>query len=437
MFKLNTSSSLAPSLRHAPSYYAATLTETVTGDRLDETIQAEVCVIGGGFTGLSAALHLARTGRSVVLLEQSLLGWGASGRNGGQVHVGLRRDQDWLEARVGVPAARRLWQLALDGRAHLDWLMGTYGIDCDFRDGYLHADHKASYVKHTRDYVQKLRDEYDYSSVRFVDRDEISALVDTTTYFGGSLDTRGGHLHPLKLAVGMARAAQSHGARLFEDAEVTALQRRSNAWEARTRSGAIRADKVVLACNGYLRGLSDDVAAHVMPINNFVAVTEPLGEERAAALIRGGLAISDSRFVVHYYRMTREHRLLFGGGENYGYRFPRDIGEFVRPHVLGVFPQLAGVRFDFAWGGTLSITPTRMPYLREVASGCFNASGFSGLGVVLAPYAGKIIADALGGDRDAFQAFAGVPVPKFPGGPALRWPTLVAAMSYYALRDRL
>jgi gamma-glutamylputrescine oxidase len=437
MFKLNTSSSLAPSRQHAPSYYAATLGETVTGERLDGTIQAEVCVIGGGFTGLAAALHLARAGRSVVLLEQSLLGWGASGRNGGQVHVGLRRDQDWLEAKVGVPAARRLWQLALDGRAHLDWLMGTYGIDCDFRDGYLHADHKASYVQHTRDYVQKLRDEYDYSSVRFVDREEISALVDTATYFGGSLDTRGGHLHPLKLAIGMARAAQSHGARLFEDAEVTSLERRTDAWEARTRTGIVRADKVVLACNGYLRGLSDDVAAHVMPINNFVAVTETLGEERAASLIRGGLAVSDSRFVVHYYRMTKEHRLLFGGGENYGYRFPRDIGEFVRPHVLGVFPQLAGVRFDFAWGGTLSITPTRMPYLREVAPGCFNASGFSGLGVVLAPYAGKIIAEALGGGPDAFQAFAGVPVPKFPGGPALRWPTLVAAMSYYALRDRL
>jgi gamma-glutamylputrescine oxidase len=437
MFKLNTSSSLAPSRQHAPSYYAATLGETVTAERLDGTIQAEVCVIGGGFTGLAAALHLARAGRSVVLLEQSLLGWGASGRNGGQVHVGLRRDQDWLEAKVGVPAARRLWQLALDGRAHLDWLMGTYGIDCDFRDGYLHADHKASYVQHTRDYVRKLRDEYDYPSVRFVDREEISALVDTATYFGGSLDTRGGHLHPLKLAIGMARAAQSHGARLLEDAEVTSLERRTDAWEARTRTGIVRADKVVLACNGYLRGLSDDVAAHVMPINNFVAVTEPLGEERAASLIRGGLAVSDSRFVVHYYRMTKEHRLLFGGGENYGYRFPRDIGEFVRPHVLGVFPQLAGVRFDFAWGGTLSITPTRMPYLREVAPGCFNASGFSGLGVVLAPYAGKIIAEALGGDADAFQAFAGVPVPKFPGGPALRWPTLVAAMSYFALRDRL
>ena len=437
MFKLNTSSSLAPSSHHAPSYYAATTNESIDGERLEETVQADVCVIGGGFTGMSAALHLARRGRSVVLLEQSLVGWGASGRNGGQVHVGLRREQDWLEAKIGVAPAKRLWQLALDARGHLDWLMSTYGIDCDYRDGYLHADHKASYVQGTREYVQKLREEYGYSSLRFVDREEIRALVDTDTYFGGSVDTRGGHLHPLNLVLGMARAARSHGARLFEGAEVVGMRRGADAWEARTRTGLVRADKVVLACNGYLRGLSDDVAAHVMPINNFVAVTEPLGEERASTLIRGGVAISDSRFVVHYYRITKDHRLLFGGGENYGYRFPRDIGAFVRPHVLGVFPQLADVRFEFAWGGTLSITATRMPYLREVARGCFNASGFSGLGVVLAPYAGRIVADALDGEAEAFKAFADVPVPKFPGGPALRWPTLVAAMSYYALRDRL
>lgn len=437
MFKINTSGALAPSQTHAPSYYAATVSEPVTGERLDGVVEADVCIIGGGFTGTSAALHLARQGVSVVLLEQSLLGWGASGRNGGQVHVGLRREQDWLEAKVGAAHARTLWDFALEARQHLDWLMHDLAIDCDYRPGYLHADHKASYVAHTRAYVKKLNDEYGYPSVRFVDREEIATLVPSAAYHGGSLDSRGGHLHPLKLVLGIAAAAKQHGARLMEDAEVTELAHRGAGWEARTRTGAVRAGRVVLACNGYLRGLSADVAAHVMPINNFIAVTEPLGAERAGALIRDGLAVSDSRFVVHYYRMTKEHRLLFGGGENYRYEFPRDIGAFVRPHVRGVFPALADVRFDYAWGGTLSITPTRMPYVREVAPGCFNASGFSGLGVVLAPYAGKMLADALTGAPAAFQAFAEVPVPKFPGGPSLRWPTLVAAMSYYALRDRL
>ena len=217
---------------------------------------------------------------------------------------------------------------------------------------------------------------------------------------------------------------------------VTALDRDGTGWRVGLASGSVRAAKVIMACNGYLRGLSRDVETHVMPINNFIAVTEPLGKERAASLIRQGESVSDSRFVVHYYRLTPDHRLLFGGGENYRYRFPKDIGAVVRPRVLGVFPQLADVRFEYAWGGTLSITPSRMPYIREIATGFYNASGFSGLGVVLAPYAGKILADAIGGDDEALNAFAAVPVPAFPGGPRLRWPTLVAAMSFYAIRDR-
>jgi gamma-glutamylputrescine oxidase len=174
-----------------------------------------------------------------------------------------------------------------------------------------------------------------------------------------------------------------------------------------------------------------------MPINNFIAVTEPLGAERANSIIKDGIAVADSRFVVNYYRMTVDHRLLFGGGENYRYRFPQDIKAFVRPHALKTFPQLRDVRFDYGWGGTLAITPTRMPYIREIDPGFFNVSGFSGLGVLLAPYAGKIVADAIAGERASFDLLARVPVPRFPGGPALRWPTLVAAMSLYALRDRL
>lgn len=437
MFRFNTSDALAPTGAHAPSYYAATVTEQARGSEMGAVERADVCVIGGGFSGLSTALHLARRGMSVVVLEQALLGWGASGRNGGQVHVGLRRDQDWLEAKLGKSDARKLWDLSLDARAHLDWLLQTYSIGCDYRHGYLHADHKQAYCSHTRAYVDKLRGEYGYDSIRYVPQEEIRSLIATQTYFSGSLDTRGGHLHPLNLTLGIARAAQSHGARLFERSEVTRIAQIGSGWEIRTASSVVRADKIVIACNGYLRGLSSEVAAHVMPINNFVAVTESLGSERAASLIANELSVSDSRFVVHYYRMTPDHRLLFGGGENYRYTFPRDIAAVVRPRVLGVFPQLRDVRFDYAWGGTLSITPTRMPYLREVAPGCYNASGFSGLGVVLAPYAGKIVADAIAGDSAAFDAFARVPVPKFPGGPRLRWPTLVAAMSFYALRDRL
>jgi len=394
-------------------------------------------VVGGGYTGLSTALHLARRGVDVMLLEQSRLGWGASGRNGGQAHVGMRREQDWLEKHVGAADARRLWDFALAARAHLDWLIESYAIDCDLRLGYLHANHRARYTTATREHVEHLRTHYGYEYIRFVERDELASLVATEGYCSASLDTRAGHLHALNLALGLARAASSHGARLHEDVEVTGIAPHGGGWRVTTTRGEVSAERLVLACNGYLRGLAPEVERHVMPINNYIAVTEPLGAEGARRLISNGAAVSDSRFVVNYFRMTADHRLLFGGGENYGYQFPRDIGAFVRPQLLKVFPQLAQVRLDYAWGGTLAITPTRMPWVKEIQPGLVNASGFSGLGVVIAPYTGKVVADALCGERDSLELLGRVPVPSFPGGPWLRSPTLVAAMLFYALRDRL
>ncbi len=428
---------LAPSPRHAPSYYAATATEHAAAPPLTCDSSAHVCVIGGGFTGLAAALRLAERGIDVVLLEQSRLAWGASGRNGGQLHVGLRRDQEWLEKTLGEAHARKLWELSLDARAYLDTLIAAHRIDCDLRPGLLHADHKQRYTDGTRRHVDHLRERYGYSQIRFVERAEVRELVATDSYFSGSLDSGGGHLHPMNYALGLARAAQASGARLYEESEVQSVTRSGSDWLVRTPRAQVRANQVILACNGYLRGIAPGVEKRVMPINNFVAATEPLGEERARALIRDGIAVSDSRFVVNYYRITPDHRLLFGGGETYGYRFPPDIKAFVRKYALKVFPQLDPVRFDFGWGGTLAITPTRMPFVREIDPGFYNASGFSGLGVLLAPYCGKILADAIAGERANFDLLARVPVPKFPGGPSLRWPTLVAAMSWYALRDRL
>ena len=428
---------LTPRPEHVPSYYAATVREHCATQPFEGPARADVCVVGGGYAGLSTALHLARRGVDVVLLEQARLGWGASGRHGGQVHVGMRREQEWLERHVGHVDARRLWDCALDARAHVDWLIDTYRIDCDLRLGYLHADHRARYTEHTRRHVDFMRRSYGYEHLRYVERDELASIVATRDYHGGSFDARGGHLHALNFVLGLARAAAGHGARLHEQVEVTGLTRSSGGWRVTTGRGDLDAARVVLACNGYLRRLAPSVERHVMPINNYIAVTEPLGADGARRLISNGAAVSDSRFVVNYFRVTPDHRLLFGGGENYSYRFPRDIGAFVRPHLLSIFPQLDGVRLDYAWGGTLGITPTRMPWIRDVEPGLVNASGFSGLGVVTAPFAGKVVAEALCGERDAFELFGRVPVPAFPGGPALRGPTLVAAMLFYALRDRL
>ena len=428
---------LMPSATHAPSYYAATVREQVATEPFSGPARTDVCVIGGGYAGLSTALHLARRGVNVTLLEQSRLGWGASGRNGGQAHVGMRRDQQWLEARVGQADARRLWEFALAARTHLDWLIDSYAIDCELRLGHLHADHRERYTADSRRHVEHLRTAYGYQHIRFVGRDEVASMVASPNYYSGSFDARAGHLHALNFALGIGRAAAGHGARLHEGVEVTGLSRGDGSWRVATNHGELVAERVVLACNGYLRRLAPEVERRVMPINNFIAVTEPLGAEGARRVISNGAAVSDSRFVVNYFRITPDHRLLFGGGENYGYQFPRDIAAFVRPHLLKVFPQLAGVRYDYAWGGTLGITPTRMPWVRELEPGLINASGFSGLGVVIAPFTGKAVADALCGERDAFELLGRVPVPCFPGGPLLRSPTLVAAMLFYALRDRL
>lgn len=419
------------------SYYAATMGQSPVTPMLDGERRADVCIVGGGYTGLGAALRLAERGVDVVLLEAGPLGWGASGRNGGQVHVGMRQEQAWLERRVGRDDAAHLWRIAIDGRDHLDRLVADHAIACDLRTGYLHGDHKAHYVPETRANVDLLNARYGYEHIRFVGRDEIRSLVAGGGYHGGSFDARGGQLHPLNLAIGMGRAAMAAGVALHAGSPATGIEPRGSAWGVTTARGTVTAGNVLLACGGYLRGLDAQVDAHVMPINNYIAVTAPLGEERAAAIIRNGLAVSDSRFVVYYYRMTPDHRLLFGGGENYSYRFPADIKAFVRPHLARVFPQLAAVPIDYAWGGTLSVTPTRLPFVRRLRRGVYNVSGFSGLGVVLAPYFGKLVGDAIAGGNSDFDRLARLPVPKLPGGRLLRWPSMVAAMSFFALRDRL
>ena len=422
---------------HPPSYYAATATGTLEAKPLTEELECDVCVVGGGYTGLSAALHLARNGVKVALLEQGPAGWGASGRNGGQVHVGIRRGQYWIEKHLGLQHARALWNQALRAREHLDWLITTYGIDCDLKPGLLHAAHKQRHVLESHRYAEHLRRTYDYEHIRCVDREEMHSLVASQGYLGGTLDTRGGHLHALNLALGIGRAAQAHGAALYENTRVVGVTRRGGEWEVETQGGRVRSRQVLLACNGYLRGLSRTVERRVMPINNYIAVTEPLGETRANELVRHGYAVADSRFVVYYFRMTPDHRLLFGGGENYSYKFPRDIASYVRRHINRVFPQLSCVAIDYAWGGTLAITPSRLPFIRELEPGLYNASGYSGMGVVLAPYLGRVVAQAMLGDRNDFAQWSGIPVARFPGGVAFRAPTLIAAMSLAAWRDRI
>lgn len=411
------------------SWYAATATPLPPLPPLTGTATADICVVGGGYTGLSAALHLAEAGFSVILLEANRIGWGASGRNGGQVGSGQRRDQDWLERALGRTRARALWDLAEEAKALVKGLVARHAIACDLTPGVLHADHKPGFVAESHAYAEKLARDYDYRSLTPLDRAGIAAAIGSDAYHGGTLDLGAAHLHPLNYALGLARAAVAAGARMHERSRAL----RIDGTRVVTDRGAVQAGFVLVACNGYLGGLVPEVAARVMPINNFIVATAPLAEPP----IPGRVAVADSRFVVNYWRLTPDNRLLFGGGESYGYRFPADIAALVRPRMLAVYPGLADVALTHAWGGTLAITVNRMPAFQRLGPSVLSASGYSGHGVAMATLAGKLMAETVRGTAERFDLLADLTPPRFPGGAVLRAPLLALAMSWYALRDRL
>lgn len=416
------------------SWYAATATPLAPFPPLEGAAAADVCVIGGGYTGLSAALHLAQKGLSVVLLEAHRVGFGASGRNGGQVGSGQRLEQDVLERMLGKPDARRLWDMSQDAKALIRSLIADHAMPVTFHPGVAHACWHDGEVAHSRANAEKLAREYDYPLVEPLDRDGIAALTGSTAYRGGDIDHGAGHIHPLNFALGLATAAAAAGVRIYEASEVTGIEPGPPHRVILPRAEVI-ADHVILACNGYLGGLDPQIAARVMPINNFIIATEPLGPEYDSILPENP-AVADSKFVVNYWRRSDDGRLLFGGGESYGYRFPRDIAALVRKPMLAVYPQLRDARIDYAWGGTLAITMSRLPCFYRPAANMLSASGYSGHGVALATLAGRVMAEAVAGQAGSFDLLAKLPMARFPGGPALRSPLLALAMTWYALRDR-
>ncbi|QDY71558.1 NAD(P)/FAD-dependent oxidoreductase [Qingshengfaniella alkalisoli] len=421
---------------YPPSWYAATATPPGSYPTAKGELTCDVCVVGGGFTGLSAALHLAQRGLDVVLLEAQRLAFGASGRNGGQVGTGQRVDQTELERRLGKDAAHHLWDLGLESVALVRDLIDASGEDCQWADGIIHADHRERFVPESREYADHLQTAYGYDKIRFVDRAEMRSLVGSSAYHGGTLDMGGGHIHPLRYAFALARMAETSGVRLYENTRVTSLDPGITATVS-TDNSIVRAKHVVLGCNGYLGQLEPKVAQRVMPINNFIAATEPLDDATARSLLRDNHAVGDSKFVINYFRLSPDNRMLFGGGESYGYKFPSDIAAKVRKPMLEIFPQLKDTRIDYAWGGTLGITMSRMPHFARLAENVVSTSGYSGHGVAMASLAGKIAAEYVAGQAQRFNLMADIPTPCFPGGPALRTPLLALAMIWYSLRDRL
>ncbi len=417
------------------SWYAATANSIDRFPALDGEVKADVCIVGGGYTGLSAALHLAEAEFNVVLLEAHRVGFGASGRNGGQLGSAQRMDQESLERLVGQDDAAKLWDLAEDAKDLVKSLIAKHRIDCDLKPGVADLALSGAGQRELHEHAAHLSARYGYDQLELLDEAAGHALCPSPAYKGGYLDMGAAHLHPLNYALGLAQAVVKAGGRIFESTKVMALEEGQPAG-IRTANGTVRADHVILACNGYLGGLNSKVAARVMPINNFIAATEPLGDETARVLTRD-VAVADTKFVVNYFRLSADGRLLFGGGESYGYRFPSDIATKVRKPMTEIFPHLRDVRIDYAWGGTLAITMRRMPYLTRIAPNILSASGYSGHGVGTATHAGQLMAMAIQGQAEGFDTMARVPALPFPGGAALRSPLLVLAMTWFALRDRL
>ena len=418
------------------SYYVATARGLTDYPPLEGEQQADVCVIGAGFTGLSAAINLAEQGHDVVLLEAERIGWGASGRCGGLVGSGQRKDVIEMAEQFGLERSKQFWDFAELAKQEIRDRVEKHDIDCDLQNGQLVGIHKKSYCGWARELADELTEKYNYPFCVPLDRDEVRKYVATETFLEGLYDPEALGMHPLNYTLGIARAAAEAGVRIHENSRVLKYSNTDPAL-VETATGSVKANFIVLACNGYLDKLEPRSAGKIMPINNFMIATEPLGEERARSVINGRFGVHDSRFVVNYFRMSEDHRLLFGGGENYRAGFPRDIAGFVRPYMLKLFPQLKDVKIDYAWGGTLSVTVNRLPHLGRLEPNVFFGQGYSGHGISTATFAGKIIAEAISGVAGRFDAFTTLPIHTFPGGTLLRYPGMVLGMLYYTLKDRL
>jgi gamma-glutamylputrescine oxidase len=397
-------------------------------------MQADVVVIGGGFTGLSAALHLAEQGKSVILLEAHRIGWGASGRNGGQLIPGLRKGASDLVRMLGVAKTQDLFNLALEAIDAVKYRIQHHDIACDFKQtGHLLAAVKPRDLAWMHDEVTCLHQQMQYHDAEVLTAQQVSDCVRGGNYAGGLLDKRGGHLHPLNYAIGLAKAATSAGVRIYEYSKANIVENAA-AITVATNGGTVAADYGVLACDAYLGTAYPPAQKYMMPVGNYIVGTEPLANW--ADIIPADMPVSDSNFVLDYYRLSADKRLLFSGGEKYTATPPGDIAAFVTPHMHKVFPQLKTVKIDYAWGGMVSVTRSRLPHFGRDKS-LYFAQGYSGQGVALTTLAGKLIAEAISGNTDRFSLFSSLKPAAFPGGQLLRHPLYILGMLWYAMRDRL
>lgn len=417
------------------SYYRHTAHPPLAMPSLDSDIKVDVCVVGGGIAGCSTALHLAQRGFSVALLEAQDIGWGASGRNGGQVLPGYSCGQETLVNAVGLELARRMWDVSVAGVDLLRTLVQQHHIDCDLNTGHIEValgEHQREKLVQSK---RTLEEDYDYRELQLVEQTELQSFVGSPLYCTGLLDRGALHIHPLNYTLGLARAARNAGVQIFEHTAAIALQIEAQS-RIRTPRASVVADFVVLCCNAQIDGLATPLRNRIMPIGTYMVATEALGDERIASVLPKNVAVSDSNFILDYFRRTPDTRLLFGGRVSYSGLHASSAQDPLRKHMHKVFPQLRDASVEFAWGGYIDITMNRAPDFNRLAPNIYYLQGFSGHGIALAGIAGKLAAEAIAGHAERFDWFSNIPHRNFPGG-ALRMPALVLAMLWYRLRDAL
>jgi gamma-glutamylputrescine oxidase len=417
------------------TFYRAALGPAPTRASLSSNIKTDVCIIGVGFTGLSAALHLANIGARAILIDAETIGFGASGRNGGQIHTGFRQTQRALERWLGEVHARDLWNLSEEAKLLIRELVTRYGIGCALKSELVIAADDHGAIRPLADDTEYLRSHYNYSSARMMDAADTARELGTDVYPAARLDSGGGHLQPLAFARSLASAAEAAGARLCENTRAKRIEASEHGVRVLCDGGTIDADHVILACDAYSGLLVPELAPYIAHVESFMTATEPLPDELYNNVLPNDSAVADTRHVLDYFRKSEDRRMLFAGRETY-FTVPTNIAAIVRPRMERVYPGLKNVRTEYAWSGTVGITRTRMPHLGRLNARTVFAHGYSGQGVALANLGGKLLAEAVTGNAERFDVLARVPAKPFPGGAWLRRPLVSAGLIFYKVLDR-